>query len=457
MDEEKSKSDGELEKEELNLEGGETEERNDEKDLKFEEVEKYNYNKEKIINNKKKIVILLVGLICIVILAIIFINSVVLKYENLVYPGVSIYNEDISKLSKNQLDKKLYQLKNTINKNIVKIDANKKIYTIKMKDIVIDYNIKYISNNIMNYKKDKNIFEKFIVITTNSKKSFRFEFYIDEEKIKDLEKKIAKDTNMDVKEPQVIIDEPNINYEKGENGLTLQKNYLLKSINNELKSLENSTKDIKISLNYKEEVPKINVKDLKQVNYKISSYTTRYESGTMRGKNVENAAKKIDNLILMPGEEFSYEKYVGPVVISNGYTYAPVISNGELVQGIGGGVCQVSSTLYNTTLKAGMIPTERRNHSKPVHYVPRGLDATLASGSIDYKFKNTYKYPVVINTKSNSGVLTVEFWSDEDTLKGIEYKPVSYVRGNYANTYLYGYDKNGNKVYEKHIDTSIYK
>jgi vancomycin resistance protein YoaR len=92
----------------------------------------------------------------------------------------------------------------------------------------------------------------------------------------------------------------------------------------------------------------------------------------------------------MPGDEFSYENAVGPVIQSNGYTYAPVISGGKLIQGIGGGVCQVSSTLYNTMLNSGILPTERRNHSKPVSYVPRGLDATLASGSIDYKFINTF-------------------------------------------------------------------
>jgi vancomycin resistance protein YoaR len=159
----------------------------------------------------------------------------------------------------------------------------------------------------------------------------------------------------------------------------------------------------------------------------------------------------------MPGDEFSYEQSVGPVTQDNGYTYAPVISDGKLIQGIGGGVCQVSSTLYNTQLKSGILPTERRNHSHPVSYVPRGLDATLASGSIDYKFKNTHEYPIVINTHAGGGTLTIEFWSNEHALKGIEYKPVGYASGNTANSYLYGYDKDGKKVYEKHIDTSIYR
>ena len=159
----------------------------------------------------------------------------------------------------------------------------------------------------------------------------------------------------------------------------------------------------------------------------------------------------------MPGEEFSYEKVVGPVTYENGYKDAPVIVNGKSSLGVGGGVCQVSSTMYNTQLKAGILPTERRNHSKPVSYVPRGLDATLASGSIDYKFKNTYDYPIIINTYTKDSNLYIEFWSNKEVNKNITYEPISFTNGRSAQTYLYGYDVGGNKVYEKFIDTSIYR
>ena len=243
----------------------------------------------------------------------------------------------------------------------------------------------------------------------------------------------------------------------GEDGSKLDEEALYNDIKESINSRNLLKENIIINAKLIKDSPKISMDDLKLINHKVSTYTTTYGSGNSRGSNVENAANKIDDLLLMPGEEFSYENAVGPVIASNGYKYAPVISNGKLVDGIGGGVCQVSSTLYNTQLNAGILPTERRNHSKAVGYVPRGLDATLASGSIDYKFKNTYEYPLVINTKAINGKLTIEIWSNEDALKGIDYKPVSYVSGNVANTYLYGYDKDGNKVYEKHIDTSVYR
>ena len=72
-------------------------------------------------------------------------------------------------------------------------------------------------------------------------------------------------------------------------------------------------------------------------------------------------------------------------------------------------------------------------------------------------WQNTYDYPLVINTSAKNGKLTIEIWSNEKALNGLEYTPVSYNSGKFSNTYLYGYDRNGNKVYEKHIDTSVYR
>ena len=309
----------------------------------------------------------------------------------------------------------------------------------------------------MKNQNEKNILSKFISIASKKNTNYNLYVEIDEKYFNDLKDEIAQDINIECIEPKVIINDDKISYKDGEDGSKLDEEALYNDIKESINSRNLLKENIIINAKLIKDSPKISMDDLKLINHKVSTYTTTYGSGNSRGGNVENAANKIDDLLLMPGEEFSYENAVGPVIASNGYKYAPVISNGKLVDGIGGGVCQVSSTLYNTQLNAGILPTERRNHSKAVGYVPRGLDATLASGSIDYKFKNTYEYPLVINTKAINGKLTIEIWSNEDALKGIDYKPVSYVSGNVANTYLYGYDKDGNKVYEKHIDTSVYR
>ena len=405
---------------------------------------------------KKSINILLIICIATILLAINILKTVS-KYENKTFPGTLIYEQDLSNLEKEEFLIEINKIEKNINKNKIKVSINNKVYDIALNNLISKYNNEKLYEDIIKKQKEKNIILKYLSIITKNDKNYNLYIEIDENSFENFNEEISQDINIECIEPKLIINDEKISYKEGIDGLKLDEKTLYNNIKEYL-NLKNLLKeDIIINGKLIKDNPKISIDDLKLINQKISTYTTTYVSGNARGANVENAANKIDDLILMPGEEFSYENTVGPVIESNGYKYAPVISGGKLVNGIGGGVCQVSSTLYNTQLNAGILPTERRNHSKAVGYVPRGLDATLASGSIDYKFKNTYEYPLVINTKATNGKLTIEIWSNEDALKGIDYKPVSYVSGNVANTYLYGYDKDGNKVYEKHIDTSIYR
>ena len=409
-------------------------------------------------NNLKKKKFILIGIILLIIVIFsVFIKLYVNKYEDVVYPGITVYNQDVSKLSKKQLDNELKKLSKKINTNKICISAKDKNYSIDVKDVVLEYNIDELCEDIFSYGKDKNTFLKFCKVITKKDKEFNFDVTINDSSLLNLKEKIANETNIKAQEPQVIINGSDISYKDGKDGSKLLEKLLSEEIEKSLEQKNAINKVININAIYEDDKQTISIDDLKSVNSKISTYSTTYSPSGGRGSNVENAANKLDNMVLMPGDEFSYENAVGPVIQSNGYTYAPVISGGKLIQGIGGGVCQVSSTLYNTMLNSGILPTERRNHSKPVSYVPRGLDATLASGSIDYKFINTLEYPIVINTSCSNGNLTIEFWSNENALKGIEYEAVSYVSGRTANSYLYGYNKDGDKIYEKHIDTSIYR
>ena len=409
-------------------------------------------------NNLKKKKFILIGIILLIIVIFsVFIKLYVNKYEDVVYPGITVYNQDVSKLNKKELDNELKKLSKKINSNKIYISAKDKNYSIDVKDVVLEYNINELCEEIFSYGKDKNTFLKFCKVITKKDKEFNFDVTINDSSLLNLKEKIANETNIKAQEPQVIINGSDISYKDGKDGSKLLEKLLIEEIEKSLEQKNAINKVININAIYEDDKQTISIDDLKSVNSKISTYSTTYSPSGGRGSNVENAANKLDNMVLMPGDEFSYENAVGPVIQSNGYTYAPVISGGKLIQGIGGGVCQVSSTLYNTMLNSGILPTERRNHSKPVSYVPRGLDATLASGSIDYKFINTLEYPIVINTSCSNGNLTIEFWSNENALKGIEYEAVSYVSGRTANSYLYGYNKDGDKIYEKHIDTSIYR
>lgn len=143
----------------------------------------------------------------------------------------------------------------------------------------------------------------------------------------------------------------------------------------------------------------------------LGKYATSYATSSKnRSDNVELAAKRIDGIILMPNEEFSYNSVVGKRTAENGFKEAPVFENGETVQGMGGGVCQVSSTLYSAVLYADLPVLERQNHSMTVSYVPKGQDATVAYGSIDFRFKNNTKGPIKISAKTGGKTVEMSIW-----------------------------------------------
>ena len=146
----------------------------------------------------------------------------------------------------------------------------------------------------------------------------------------------------------------------------------------------------------------------KLFNHILGEYSTQYSTSSKnRSKNVELAASKINGVILAPGEDFSYNKVVGERTRANGFLDAPMFENGETVQGTGGGVCQVSSTLYSAVLYADLQIVTRRCHSLTVAYVPKGQDATVAYGSIDFQFKNNTAYPIKILASAAGGKVTI--------------------------------------------------
>lgn len=148
----------------------------------------------------------------------------------------------------------------------------------------------------------------------------------------------------------------------------------------------------------------------------IASYTTNYNPGEVdRTHNMRLAGEKVNGTVLAPGEVFSYNDVVGVRTVAKGYRNAKVFENGRVVDGLAGGICQVSTTIYNAALYSNMEIVERKNHSFPVSYAPKGQDATVVMGAIDFRFKNTMQNPVMLTCSINGGNCTV-------TIKGIKEK-----------------------------------
>lgn len=146
----------------------------------------------------------------------------------------------------------------------------------------------------------------------------------------------------------------------------------------------------------------------------LSTFSTKvYTKTNARMNNLNIVCSKISGVVVAPGEEFSYNAVAGPYDKSHGFGKATVLlGNGKEIQGYGGGVCQVSSTLYNAVKDIGVEITERHNHSKDVHYVPKNQDATVSYGSLDFKFINRNNYPIRIQASANKQNVTVEIYKN---------------------------------------------
>ena len=169
--------------------------------------------------------------------------------------------------------------------------------------------------------------------------------------------------------------------------------------------------------------PDIKAEDLKQIQDALGTFSTTFVSGSSRGKNIALATTFINGMVLMPGEEISVSDAMGPRTKENGYLEAGSYLNGMTVQSYGGGICQVSTTLYNAALLAELEITERWAHSMTVDYVKPSMDAAISEGYKDLKFKNNTEAPIYIEGYTSGGTVVFTIYGKEKVEEG---RKVSY-------------------------------
>jgi vancomycin resistance protein YoaR len=192
---------------------------------------------------------------------------------------------------------------------------------------------------------------------------------------------------------------------------------MILAIDNAILAVQNAlasglpSSDIIISLT--EKIPNILLKDIREVNKHFASFSTRVEpEENNRIHNIERAVELIDAVVIKPNEVYSFNKSINPYTIENGYIAAPVISAGTYTEGIGGGVCQVSTTMFVASMKGGLGVTEHYNHARPVNYVPLGHDATVSSAE-DLKLINNNGKNVYLAISYNDYNITVDVYGNE--------------------------------------------
>ena len=327
-----------------------------------------------------------------------------------------INDTNIGELTKEQASEKL---KNIYNEDNIEFKYNDKKFIVLAKEIDFYYDIDNTVEQAYGLNR-KGSFIDNLKITINSlrgyKNTLKLSINYNKDKLKSYIEGLSKDINVSMKNASIKIENSNIKIQKDEEGVNLQVD---ESLNNAINELEKG--NTLINLVVEKIQPDVKEESLEKVDTILGTYSTKFDSSVSgRSHNVALAAKSTSDVLLMPGESFSYNKHTGSRTTSNGYKNAPVIVQGVVQEGVGGGVCQVSSTLYNAVLYAGLEIESIKNHSIPSSYVPKGRDATVSDGAIDFIFKNNLKYPVYIKNSVYGNTLTCTIYGSNEDKQKIE-------------------------------------
>lgn len=412
------------------------------------------YKSEKSKVKKYKIVGLVV-IICVLGVSINYFNKKYI-YTNVIAKNIFIEGIDVSNLTKEEAI-------NYVNENVIlgelQLNYNGETNVISPDEIDLKYNTSEVVDEAYNYTKTDSYFEnvkRFFDLNKNSK-NLEIKSLYNENKLSEKIQNISDSINVDMKNAKVYIsDSGNISVSSATIGKELDIASTKESIYDAIKNKDYKSIDLKV--NIKE--PKISTEAVKSVNTLLAEFSTKFSTkDSNRVTNVVLSAKATSDVLLMPGEEFSYNNLTGKRTTSNGYKDAPVIINGKLEQDVGGGVCQVSSTLFNSVLYSGLDVTSRRNHSLKSSYVSIGRDAMVSDGGSDFRFKNPYSHPVYIKNTVSNGVITSKIYGNTSDKKNISIKVEPYTTEGLdaAKTYIEYKDSNGKVIRTQYISNSVYK
>ena len=222
-------------------------------------------------------------------------------------------------------------------------------------------------------------------------------------------RKILKGINAEYEKPpqnaRLVTASPNVTVLPDSPGLVMDVEAMVNALS-KFKPKQN-----RLELIFKQVKPKLTFEDFKDIDTRLGFYTTKIKlDGSNRTHNIRLASQLIDNQLVRPGEVFSFNLTLGPRTMERGFLKAPVIADNNMALDYGGGICQVSTNLYQAVLQAGLPVIKRVPHSLPVAYAPLGNDATIAGDSIDFQFSNNQKYPVVITSAVEKNNLIVSIF-----------------------------------------------
>ncbi len=329
---------------------------------------------------------------------------------NTFYPGTFINNIDVSGMTVEQateaVNKGLEDADSPVNVNYnLKLDG--KVYPLDFSDAKFEYNTKEVVEEAFAQHRalDETDYQSIIDVFNykeqlkNNPVNYETSYSVSIDGVSDkvhaiLDPLIEKySTVKDAEIGEFNPDTKEFTITPEETGMTIDIDGAIEKVN-ELFANKEYTGSVVVPSIVKE--PEITTEKIKANFGLIGEHVTKASNNANRNNNLNQACKNINGTILKPGEEFSFNKVVGQRTTANGFKEATVILGGQYEQGLGGGVCQVSSTLYNAVLKSDLQVTKRSPHAWPSDYVLEGLDATVNWPDLDFKFKNNTDYQIIV-------------------------------------------------------------
>lgn len=343
------------------------------------------------INNKA-----LIGLA--IFLMLFFVSVIYFTSESLntgIYRGVKVEDVDVSNLSKDKALKKVSKItEEKIKSKNINFHYGDRDLPIALRDFGYSLNLEDAVNQAYNHGRSKGIIGNYFDIVSSLifKKNIIAESSFDEGKKDAVLDNLAKEVHKIPLDAHPIFNEDGtISIAKSEKGRYLDLNEAKGLLKTDILHKE------KIDLPVYDTEPKIHSDYFQGIDKVLGDFSTDYSSSIKnRKENIKLASEKFNNMKLKPGDEISFNDIVGEISEANGFKNATVIVGGEYEKGIGGGICQVSTTLYNSLILSDLEIVERHNHSRPINYVDLGTDAAVARGYKDLKFKNNTSNPIII-------------------------------------------------------------
>lgn len=332
--------------------------------------------------------------------------------KDIIFPGIKIEGTSLSGLSKLEAKKKLEEIyKNQREENTIRFLTDVTSYRYTHERLGLEENIDKAIEDAYSLGRSKDNLKNLVqvvyagIMGKNIPIDKSFNKFKLNGAINDMAEKIfsaAKNAEFSLKDGHVeIIPEKVGRYLD----LRETENLILKDINATEIKLPVYTVDAEIKSD-----------EFSGINGVIGKFTTNYKSSESNRKhNIKIGADLISNKLVKPGQEISFNDKVGEISANTGFKNAGVIINGEFDRGVGGGICQVSTTLYNALLKADISIKERNNHTRPISYVPKGTDAAVVRGYKDLKFVNNFDFPIYITSYADGN--DIEFTVYGDTTK----------------------------------------